>query len=156
MARRTMGGARESISEETGSYQLLWVAAWDGNHQTVIEMRRASLLFSGKHGLVTGEDAHLRSFRKKQVLVAQSCLTLCNPMDYSLPGSSVHGVLKHRQQIAMVSPVPVTLSPRESTVFQSRCRSCCRYIRKAFLLITASKSIVSSAILHNRPTKAHH
>ena len=23
--------------------------------------------------------------------VAQSCLTLCDPMDYSLPGSSVHG-----------------------------------------------------------------
>ena len=24
-------------------------------------------------------------------LVAQSCLTLCDPLDYSLPGSSVHG-----------------------------------------------------------------
>ena len=24
-------------------------------------------------------------------LFAQSCLTLCDPMDYSLPGSSVHG-----------------------------------------------------------------
>ena len=24
-------------------------------------------------------------------LVGQSCLTLCNPMDYSLPGSSAHG-----------------------------------------------------------------
>ena len=26
-------------------------------------------------------------------LVTKSCLTLCNPMDYSLPGSSVHGIL---------------------------------------------------------------
>ena len=26
-------------------------------------------------------------------LVARSCLTLCNPMDYSPPGSSVHGIL---------------------------------------------------------------
>ena len=26
--------------------------------------------------------------------VAQSCLTLCNPMDYSLPGSSVHGIFQ--------------------------------------------------------------
>ena len=25
-------------------------------------------------------------------IVAQSCLTLCDPMDYSLPGSSVHGI----------------------------------------------------------------
>ena len=30
------------------------------------------------------------------VIVAQSCLTLCNPMDCSLPGSSVHGILQAR------------------------------------------------------------
>ena len=28
--------------------------------------------------------------------VAQSCLTLCNPIDYSLPISSVHGILQAR------------------------------------------------------------
>ena len=28
--------------------------------------------------------------------VAQSCLTLCNPMDCSLPGSSVHGIFEAR------------------------------------------------------------
>ena len=28
-----------------------------------------------------------------KVLVAQSCLTFCDPMDYSLPGSSVCGIL---------------------------------------------------------------
>ena len=26
----------------------------------------------------------------------QSCLTLCDPMDHSLPGSSVHGILQER------------------------------------------------------------
>ena len=26
--------------------------------------------------------------------VAQSCLTLCDPMDCSLPGSSVHGIFQ--------------------------------------------------------------
>ena len=30
------------------------------------------------------------------VLVAQSCLTLCDPMDYSLPGFSVHEILQAR------------------------------------------------------------
>ena len=30
------------------------------------------------------------------VLVAQSCPTLCNPMDYSPPGSSVRGILQVR------------------------------------------------------------
>ena len=30
------------------------------------------------------------------VIVVQSCLTLCNPMDWSLSGSSVHGFLQAR------------------------------------------------------------
>ena len=30
------------------------------------------------------------------MLVAQSCMALCNPMDYSLPGSSAHGLLQAR------------------------------------------------------------
>ena len=29
-------------------------------------------------------------------LVTKSCPTLCNPMDCSLPGSSVHGILQAR------------------------------------------------------------
>ena len=33
---------------------------------------------------------------KVKVLVAQSCLTLCDHMDYSQPGSSVHGILRAR------------------------------------------------------------
>ena len=30
------------------------------------------------------------------MLVAQSCLTLCDPLDVSLPGFSVHGILQVR------------------------------------------------------------
>ena len=30
------------------------------------------------------------------MLVAQLCLTLCDPMEYSLPDSSVHGILQTR------------------------------------------------------------
>ena len=34
-------------------------------------------------------------FKKScKVLVAQLCLTLHDPMDYSLPGSSVHGLFR--------------------------------------------------------------
>ena len=35
----------------------------------------------------------------------QSCQTLCDPMDYSLPGSSVHGILQVRimEWVAMPS-----------------------------------------------------
>ena len=31
---------------------------------------------------------------KSESDVAQSCLTLCDPMDCSLPGSSIHGILQ--------------------------------------------------------------
>ena len=31
-----------------------------------------------------------------KVLAAQSCLTLCDPMDYNPPGSTVHGILQAR------------------------------------------------------------
>ena len=34
--------------------------------------------------------------RKVKVKVAQLCLTLCDPMDWSLPGSCVHGILQAR------------------------------------------------------------
>ena len=33
---------------------------------------------------------------RKCVLVAQSCLTFCDPMNCSLPGSSVHGIFQAR------------------------------------------------------------
>ena len=35
-------------------------------------------------------------FPKVKVLVAQLCPTLCDPMDCSLPGSSVHGIFQAR------------------------------------------------------------
>ena len=33
---------------------------------------------------------------KSESEVTQSCPTLCDPMDYSLPGSSVHGIFQER------------------------------------------------------------
>ena len=56
-------------------------------------MRNASFLFSNSFphlfflGLYSG-------LLKVKVKVAQSCLTLCNPTDCSLLGSSVHGILQ--------------------------------------------------------------
>ena len=41
-----------------------------------------------------------------KVLVAQSCLSLCNSMDCSPPGSSVHGIVQTRilEWVAMPPP----------------------------------------------------
>ena len=49
--------------------------------------------------LCPSHGPHVRphaSGMKVKVLVAQSCLTLCNPMDCSLPGSSIHGIFQAR------------------------------------------------------------
>ena len=37
-----------------------------------------------------------KAIERKESEVAQSCPTLCDPMDYSLPGSSVHGIFQAR------------------------------------------------------------
>ena len=44
------------------------------------------------------------------MLIAQSCLTLCDPMDYNLPGSSVHGILQARILEWVATPSPRDLS----------------------------------------------
>ena len=43
-----------------------------------------------------GEKAKLLDFEWISVWVTQLCATLCDPIDYSPPGSSVHGVLQAR------------------------------------------------------------
>ena len=42
----------------------------------------------------------------KCVLVTQLCPTLCNSMDYSLPGSSVHGIFQARILEWVAIPTP--------------------------------------------------
>ena len=44
----------------------------------------------------------------------QSCLTLCDPMDCSPPGSSVHGILQARTQDWVAMP-----SSRESSIYKT-------------------------------------
>ena len=51
------------------------------------------------HQSPSGDRNHSRYFSsesEKESEVAQSCLTLCGPMDCSLPGSSVHGISQAR------------------------------------------------------------
>ena len=48
----------------------------------------ACLLSSEKANPVT------KKMCESEIEVVQSCLTLCDPMDSSLPGSSVHGIFQ--------------------------------------------------------------
>ena len=40
------------------------------------------------------------------MLVAQSCPTLCDTMDYSTPGSSVHGIVRQEYWSGLPFPSP--------------------------------------------------
>ena len=54
--------------------------------------------------------------RKVKVLVTQLCLAFCDAMDYSPPGSSVHGILQARilEWVAMLSSMGSS-QPRNRT-----------------------------------------
>ena len=53
----------------------------------------------------------------------QSCLTLCDLLDYSLPGSSVHGIsqARGREWIAMPSSRGIFLTQYFTQVFYISC-----------------------------------
>ena len=46
------------------------------------------------HAIKKEQCPALKKERKKESEVTQSCPTLCGPMDCSLPGSSVHGIVQ--------------------------------------------------------------
>ena len=48
----------------------------------------------------------IKSEKKVKVLISQLCPTLCSPMDCSLPGSSVHGILQVRIRKWVAFPSP--------------------------------------------------
>ena len=83
--------------------------------------------------------------KKVQVLVTQSCLTLCNSIDYSPPGSSVHGVLQAR----ILEWVAISFSRGSS---QPRDRTWVSYIAGRFFTIwaTGDTFVYSSSNLRYR------
>ena len=65
---------------------------------------------------VIKEMIDILACKKVKLLGTQSCLTLCNPMDYSLPGSSVHGMLQARTlECVAVSSSKRFSQPRDQT-----------------------------------------
>ena len=81
LCRVGMGAARLSDSH----------SIWDVTDQLLYSQPQMFLL-PGKN---TGVGCHflLQCMKdKSESEVAQSCLTLCDPLEYSLPGSSAHGI----------------------------------------------------------------
>ena len=74
-----------------------------------------SLLPSGPYGpyspwLLCPWDFPSKNTKRKKSEVTQSCPTLCNSMNYTLPGSSVHGIF----QVRILELVAISFSRRSS------------------------------------------
>ena len=57
-------------------------------------------------GCISLQISPCLNFTKVKVLVTQLCQTLCNPMDRSPPGSSVHGIFQSRTLKEFPFPCP--------------------------------------------------
>ena len=136
------------------------------------------LLISG-HGIVIREGHHLKATWqpvpwwmskshkgggqqevKVKVLVTQSqcCLTLCNPMDCRLPGSSVHGILRQAHWNGLPFPSPGHLpdpgtEPRSPTLQADSLPS--EPLGKPFQQESHVKWIASSSLCSNLTFPKH-
>ena len=68
---------------------------------------------------------------KRESEVAQSCPTLCDPIDYSLPGCSVHGIFQARVLAALkcvwepvIPPPPAAAAASLQTLCSAWTRAC--------------------------------
>ena len=77
--------------KEDGEKDLVWVSATRRTKSPSTEMRIAA---AGADLGSKGRRSVLKPPKPQKSL--QSCPTLCDPMDCSLPGSSVHGTLQAR------------------------------------------------------------
>ena len=79
-----------------------------------------------------------------KVKISQLCLTFCDPKDYNLPGSSVHGILQAR----ILEWVAITFSRGSS---QPRHRTQVSHIAGVFFTIRATREawMVRWQVCHN-------
>ena len=89
-------GLRSCGTKKRNSQQSLWTQPRGGS----LLSRELPMVTKRR---VCSPDAYTGQVREGMCVRAgmcaqprQSCLTLCNPMDCSLPGSSVHGILQTR------------------------------------------------------------
>ena len=70
--------------------------------------------------------------KEVKVLVTQSCLTFCNPMDSSSPGSSIHGILQSRILMLKLGfpawqQILCHLNQQGSQSLSCRCSQCSKF-----------------------------
>ena len=94
---------------------VLCTSRWILNHWATREVPLVSLLFFNIKLRLVFKKCFLTSFYSKTLLeseseVAQSCPTLCDPMDCSISGSSVYAIFQAR----MLEWIAISFSRRSS------------------------------------------
>ena len=72
-------------------YEYAFCSLFAGKYKFIPNWRDGSVCLGGRYCLWLTLNC-----MKVKMLVSQSCPTLCNPMDCSLPGSPVHGISQAR------------------------------------------------------------
>ena len=97
---------------------LLWPVHFLG--KTLLVFALLHSIFQGKVCLLLQVFLDFRELSYVSVWVAQSCQTLCDPMDCRQPGSSVHGILQARILECIATPFSRGSSrPRDPTRLSS-------------------------------------
>ena len=99
----------ESLTETTCDGQL-YGSIWLGARPQWLKQTLILLLLWRYFADVTEGYNQLTLRKKKESEAAQSCPTLCNPTDCSLPGSSIHGIFQAR----VLEWVAISFSRRSS------------------------------------------
>ena len=90
------------------------------NENNVIKKLLPSVVSSHTPNCVVSSNSHVQAWCVCAVCsVAQSCLTLCNPMDCSPPSSSAHGILQARTLEWVAGPFSRGLSQSRHPIWVS-------------------------------------
>ena len=73
-----------------------YIPVWYRSEKNQNPRSRSWIVFS-LNSLILREQSNAVFWKWKESKVAQSCPTLCDPLDHSLPGSSVHGIFQTRE-----------------------------------------------------------
>ena len=105
----------------------------------------SNVLHLGEHLVnCSNFESHIHSTwqSESEIDVTQSCLTLCDPMECSLPGSSVHGIFQAR----ILEWVAISFSKRPSRLRDQTCIPPC-------LAASLPLSHLRSLCMHHKPSQ---
>ena len=124
-AQKTSQLVRNTARNTTGlANMFIWIFPWDLTYsQNVLTFVYLYLQTVSQDSFseveILDQRCNLCSFynvlMKVQVLVTHSCLTLCDPMDGSLPYSSVHGILQAVLEWVAIPFSTASSWPRDQT-----------------------------------------